>query len=96
MNRTRRSRVPLPESTLQSKHDLLQVNPMFTRKPPLPQSVIRIRTLPVMPATKRNSGEVGRFLPYPSGTQSVRVRRFDDGSCLNGMLRGGCECAESE
>ena len=95
MNRTRRSRVPLPESTLQSKHEFLEVHCMPVQKTLLAQPMIRIRILPVMPATKRNSGEVGRFLPYPSGTQSVRVRRFDDGSCLNGMLRGGCECAES-
>ena len=69
----------LPEATLQSKHEFLEVHCMPVQKTLLAQPMIRIRILPVMPATKRNSGEVGCFLPYSSCTQRVRVRRFDDG-----------------
>jgi hypothetical protein len=49
-----RLRIPLPESTLQSKHELLQVNPMLLRKALLSQSMIRIRILAMVPGTKRD------------------------------------------
>ena len=60
--------VLLPESTLQSKHELFQVNPMFVRKPLLAQKVVRIQMIPMMSGAKRNRREVRGLLPHPPGS----------------------------
>ena len=67
----------LPESTLQCKHELFQVNPM--RKPVLAQNTIGVWISPVMPGAKRYRREVRGLLPHPSPAQGVGVRRFDNG-----------------
>src|ERR1035438_4547741 len=81
INRAGHGRVPLPESTLQSKHDLGQVNPMFVRKLLFAQHMVRIQVPPVMSRTKRNRREIRSFLPYPPGAQRVRVGTFDRSLC---------------
>src|ERR1017187_1405856 len=64
INRAGHGRVPLPESTLQSKHELVQVNPMFLQKLRLVQKMVRIQILPMMPGAKRSEerrvGKEGR------------------------------------
>jgi hypothetical protein len=54
MNSLQAGRALLPESTLQSKHDLLQVNPVHMRKFLLAQKVVCVRIPPVMPRAKRD------------------------------------------
>jgi hypothetical protein len=78
-NSTGCGHVSLPESTLQSKHEILQVNPMFVRKPHFAQNVVGIQILPVMPRAQRNCGKVRRLLAHSPGAQDVRVGRFDNG-----------------
>ena len=78
-NSTGCGHVSLPESTLQSKHEILQVNPMFVRKPHFAQNVVGIQILPVMPRAQRNCGKVRRLLAQSPGAQCVRVGCFDHG-----------------
>src|ERR1035438_7140149 len=70
INRAGHGRVPLPESTLQSKHELFQVNPMFLQKLRLAQKMVRIQILPMMPGAQRDRREVRGLLP-----QSFRSAR---------------------
>src|ERR1035441_7111866 len=71
-NSTGCGHVLLPESTLQSKHELFQVNPMFVRKSVLAQQMVRIQILPVMPRAKRDCRKVRRLLSQSPGAQDVR------------------------
>src|ERR1035438_6469554 len=75
-NSTGCGHVSLPESTLKSKHEILQVNPMFVRKPHLAQNVVGIQILPVMRCTKRDRREVRGLLPQSPSAQGVGVGRF--------------------
>src|ERR1022692_882697 len=76
-NSTGCGHVSLPESTLQSKHDLVQVNPMFLQKLRLAQKMVRIQIPPVMPRTQRDCRKVRGLLPQASWPQGVRVCGFD-------------------
>src|ERR1039457_1624902 len=77
-NSTGCGHVLLPESTLQSKHEILQVNPMFVRKPHLAQNVVGIQILPVMSRAERDRREVRGLLPQAPGAQSIRMRGLDN------------------
>ena len=77
-NSTGCGHVSLPESTLQSKHEILQVNPMFVRKPHLAQNVVGIQILPVMSRAERDRREVRGLLPQAPGAQSIRMRGLDN------------------
>jgi hypothetical protein len=79
-----------PESTLQTKHNLLQIDSMRMRKPLLAQRVVRVPILPMMPRTQRDRREVRRLLPHPSGAQRVRVGSFDD---RRSAAHSGTDCA---
>ena len=67
----------LPESTVQSRHEIFQVDPVFLRKLSFAQNVVRIQILSMMPGTKRDRREVCGLLPHAPGAQDVRVGRFD-------------------
>jgi hypothetical protein len=54
MNNAGFSHALVPESTLQSKHEIFQVDPMFVRKLLLAQNMVRIQILPVMSRTERD------------------------------------------
>src|ERR1700733_4707122 len=71
--------VLLPESTLQCKHQLVQVNLVFVRKSFLAHKMVRIQILPVMSCTKRDRREIRGLLPKSPSAQDVRVGRFDKG-----------------
>src|ERR1039457_12961 len=70
--------VVLLESTLQSKHEFFQADPMFVQKSLLAEPMVRIQIFPVMPRAKRDRREIRRLLPYPPGAQDVRVGSFDN------------------
>jgi len=84
----------LPESILQSQHELFQVNPTSPHKLRLAQKVVRIRVLPVMGRTKRDRGEIRRLLPQSPGAQSVCVGGFDHGDAPQ-MLQRPCAFREA-
>src|ERR1017187_7045445 len=73
INRAGHGRVPLPESTLQSKHELVQVNPMFLQKLRLAQKMVRIQILPMMPGAQRDRREVRRLLSQSPDRKSTRL-----------------------
>ena len=70
--------VVLLESTLQSKHEFFQADPMFVQKSLLAEPMVRIQIFPVMPRAKRDCRKVRRLLSQSPGSQDVRMRRFDN------------------
>ena len=65
--------------TVQSCDKLIQMDLVCEFESCFAETMVRIRILPVMPATKRNSGKVGGFLPHPPGAQDACVGGFDHG-----------------
>ena len=81
----------LPEATLQSKHEFLEVHCMPVQKTLLAQPMIRIRILPVMPATKRNPSVriQARYSGLLSGPRRGRDRILRTGTLRCGGRPGG-------
>jgi hypothetical protein len=55
----------MPESTLQLKCELFQVNRMFLRKPLLAQEMVRIEIPPVICAERDGPRSRRSFVPFP-------------------------------
>jgi len=62
----------MPESTLQLKCELFQVNRVFLRKPLLAQEMVGIEIPPVMICAERDRPRSrGSFVPFPMPAATV-------------------------
>jgi hypothetical protein len=78
-DRWQRRRNLAVEHLFQVSRNAVQVDPILPRKARFPKAMIRIRMLPVMPATKRDYQKVRALLPHTLPAQRVRVGSFDYG-----------------